>query len=84
MTSQKCCCPAVNGWRRLRLLVGELAISWKIILLESRRPKCVYFIILNLESVGNFTSRFLVVSSPPSPGSQAALRQELGQLKARQ
>lgn len=32
MTSQKCCCPAVNGWRRLRPLVGELAISWKVIL----------------------------------------------------
>lgn len=33
MTSQKCCCPAVNGWRRLRPLVGGLAFSWKVILL---------------------------------------------------
>lgn len=29
MTSQKCCCPAVNGLRRMRPVVGVLAISYK-------------------------------------------------------
>lgn len=29
MTSQKCCCPAVNGWRRMRPIAGVLAISYK-------------------------------------------------------
>lgn len=29
MTSQKRCCPAVNGWRRTRPIAGALAISYK-------------------------------------------------------
>lgn len=29
MTSQKCCCPAVNGWRRMRPIARVLAISYK-------------------------------------------------------
>lgn len=29
MSSPKCCCPAVNGLRRMRPLVGVLAISYK-------------------------------------------------------
>lgn len=29
MTSRKCCCPAVNGWRRTRPIAGVLAISYK-------------------------------------------------------
>lgn len=37
MTSQKCCCPAVNGLRRMRPVVGVLAISDKEERLHSGR-----------------------------------------------